>query len=206
MTPGLRPLAQLLVESVTAASGPLPAGVEDLSADALMAAGFLHQVRPALRRRVAAAPVVPDEWGPAFEIARRGQLFRQVRAMHDLRLCVDGFQGAGVRWAVAKGPVLANTVWPHPDMREFSDLDVLVHPADFGMALATLEDLGATYVDRNWPEILRQGRAELALRGRPVSPSICIGMWRSRGPRVDRSLPTCRRCSRAVNRWRWVTV
>lgn len=161
----LRPLARLMVESVLGESGPLPAGASEVSLDEVMLSGLQHRVRPALRRRFRAAPDAPAEWLGPLEAARRGQLIRQMQAVHDLNLMRAAFAERRLRWAVAKGPVLANTVWPHVDMREFSDLDVFVHPEDFGQALGVLERLGAVYVDRNWPEILRLGRAELALRG-----------------------------------------
>lgn len=165
MTAERRPLAQLLVESVLGDTGPLPSGVGDTRVNELMLAGLQHRVRPALRRRLRTAPDAPADWLAPLEAARHSQLIRQMQATHDLRLIQVAFAERQVRWAAAKGPVLANAVWPYPDMREFSDLDLFVHPEDFGEALRILEELGAAYVDRNWPEILRLGRAELALRG-----------------------------------------
>ncbi|GAA0335991.1 nucleotidyltransferase family protein [Micropruina glycogenica] len=161
----LRPLAQLLVESVRAVEGPLPGDLSHVGAHDLMAAGLQHRVRPAMLRRLRAAPDARQDWVTALQASRHGQLIRQMQSAHDLRRIGDAFSERGVRWAAAKGPVLANTVWPHVDMREFSDLDLFLHPEDFAGALRVLEKLGCGYVDRNWPEILRQGRAELALTG-----------------------------------------
>lgn len=165
MTAERKPLAQLLLESVLGQTGPLPSGVINTRIGELMLAGLHHRVRPALQRRLRTAPDAPADWVAPLEASRHGQLVRQMQATHDLRGVRDAFAERQVRWAVAKGPVLANTVWPHADMREFSDLDLFVHPEDFGEALGVLEELGASYVDRNWPEILRLARAELALRG-----------------------------------------
>ena len=165
MTKKLRPLARLLLESVTNIAGELPPGVVSIPVDQVVTTAFQHRVRPALWRRIRSAPSAPAAWRAALEAARHGQLIRQMQATHDLGLICDAFATRGIRWAVAKGPVLSSVVWPHPDMREFGDLDLFVHPADFAVALGELERLGAAYVDRNWPEIHRQGRAELALRG-----------------------------------------
>lgn len=165
MTDRLRPLAQLLVESVRAVEGPLPPGLGQIGVPDLMGAGLQHRVRPALLRRLRAAPRPQAEWIAALQACRHGQLIRQMQSAHDLRRISAVFAERGIRWGAAKGPVLANTVWPHADMREFSDLDLFVHPQDFGAALILLEKLGCSYVDRNWPEILRLGRAELALTG-----------------------------------------
>jgi hypothetical protein len=158
-------LAQLLVESVLDKSGPLPAGIENVSLEEALRAGFDHRVRPALLRRLRATEGALPGWLGVLEATRHKQLLAQLQSGHDLRLIATAFEEHGVRWAVAKGPVLAQFVWPHPDMREFGDLDLFVHPEDFAAGLNLLEEVGASYVDRNWPEIRRQARAELALRG-----------------------------------------
>lgn len=165
MTDRLRPLAQLLVESVSGIEGPLPEAVRHISAQDVATAGMQHRVRPAMWRRIRSANDVPPDWIILLQASRNLQLVRQLQSAHDLRLVGHAFAEREIRWAVAKGPVLANTIWPHADMREFTDLDLFVHPQDFRTALAALEGLDCQYVDRNWPEILRQRRAELALTG-----------------------------------------
>jgi hypothetical protein len=56
---------------------------------------------------------------------------------------------AGVPWLVVKGPALAE-LHGAPDLRAYSDLDVLVPSAAFGDALAALESAGAAVLARNW--------------------------------------------------------
>lgn len=163
MSDPLRPIARLLVESVYGHTGPLPEALGDVSVSYLTAAGQFHRLRPALRRRLRSSDA-PEQLLMPLEMARHAQLMRQMRAGHDLALIVAAF-GTQVRWATAKGPVLTDVVWPHPDMREYTDVDVFVHPSDFASALTRLEAAGFTYVDRNWPEIMRLGRAELAMQG-----------------------------------------
>ncbi|GAA1999747.1 nucleotidyltransferase family protein [Microbacterium ulmi] len=188
MSDRLRPLARLLVESVTGATGPLPAGVADEAADRVLAAGELHRVRPAIRRRVLAAPDAPPQWRAPLDRAHLDQVLRQLRAGSDVGVIAGILDGAGMAWAVSKGPVLADAVWPHSIMREFADLDVFVHPARFGEALALLESGGFALVDRNWPEIARQNRAELALRG-PSGLAIDLHWGTVVTPRARRSFP-----------------
>lgn len=186
----LRPLASLLVQSVSDdCSKALPDGVAELPAQAVFEAGALHRVRPALRRRLAAASGVPSEWMPPLEAAKHQQLIRHLRALADLGRIRRAFERADVRWAVTKGPVLAAAVWPHPDMREYTDLDVLVHPADFGRALAALESEDFTYVDRNWPEVVVQNRAELAMRG-PSGFPLDLHWDIAVSPEARRAFPT----------------
>lgn len=158
------PLATLLVHSAEGASGPLPTQVWQMSVPEVLANGRFHRMRPAVHRRLATAPDAPADLLTALRAARRGQVVRQLQAAHDLSV-IASLLAESVRWAVAKGPILSNTVWPHPDMREYSDLDVFVDPADFETALRLLEHGGFRYVDRNWPEIRRAARAELAMVG-----------------------------------------
>ncbi len=164
MTAPLRPLARLLVESVDAVDGPLDPALATASIDDVLRAGELHRVTPSIRRRVVAAGSAPEGWMPALDRARSAQLFRHMRAASDLRALGAGL-GSSTRWAVAKGAVLSDLVWPHPDMREYTDIDAYVHPEDFEGALNALEAAGFTLLDRNWPELRRQMRSEVALRG-----------------------------------------
>lgn len=159
-------LSALLVESVLGRSGPLPDGADTVPPEALVAAANAHRVTPAVRRRVDAAPDSPPVWKPILDAMRHRQLMVHMAAMSDLGAVSDAFAAAGIRWAVAKGPVLADALWPEPDMREYSDLDVFVHPSDLSIALHELDRAGFALVDRNWPELARSGRAEVALRGR----------------------------------------
>lgn len=71
-------------------------------------------------------------------------------------------KSAGVPWVVVKGPVLVELAYAGVP-RSYQDLDLLVAPHAFKTAVATLEDSGATLLDRNWDMIRREDRAELHL-------------------------------------------
>lgn len=166
----VHPLRALLIESVQGARGSLPRGVESATLNDVMTAALMHRVRPAVRRRLLDAPEVPEGWLAAFTATRTQQIYFHLRALADMKAASAAFADAGVRWVVAKGPVLSSLVWPSPDMREYSDLDLFVHPHDLSKALESLEACGFTLVDRNWPEMLRQARAEIALTGPSGTP------------------------------------
>lgn len=163
MSADRRALSALLVDSAagTHSGAPIPANLDGRQ---LLTAGRMHRILPALRRRVLGRPEAAD-WLPALDAARHQQLMRQMQAGNDLQHIAREFANARVRWAVSKGPVLSDALWPHPDMREFTDVDVFVHPADFAVALAVLEASGFSLIDRNWPEIRRLSRAEVAMTG-----------------------------------------
>ena len=78
-------------------------------------------------------------------------LGRHLRTLSDLELVLDVLGGYGVAPLVLKGPVLAEVVYRRPDLRAYVDLDVLVAPAEFPVALSALERAGCTIYERNWP-------------------------------------------------------
>ena len=160
-----RPLARLLCESVLGLEGPLGEDVVALHGEDVVAAGLEHRVTPAMERRLRSAPDAPERLQRILKLHRHAQLMRHMQASGDLRVVAELLDGAGLGWIVAKGPVAADLIWPHPDMREYYDVDVFVSRRDFAEALRLLQDAGFTLVDRNWPELLRTMRAEVALRG-----------------------------------------
>lgn len=158
-------LRRLLIESARGdATGPL-GDVRRLPIEDVIAATMQHRVTPAVARRVDAAPDAPESWRGPLQRRRHEQLLRHMQAGSDLQLIREVLGGAGIRWVLGKGPVAADLLWPNPDMREYYDVDVFLAPEDFERALAHLTDAGFAYVDRNWPELRRTMRAEIALRG-----------------------------------------
>ncbi|WP_414719755.1 nucleotidyltransferase family protein [Streptomyces sp.] len=87
-----------------------------------------------------------------------------LRSLVEIRAVQSAFAGTGVRWVVVKGVVLADIIYRRPSVRPYSDLDVLVHPADLGPALDALEAAHFEVVDRNWQLIADSGRGEISLR------------------------------------------
>ncbi len=58
-----------------------------------------------------------------------------------LRLA-EALEGAGIEYAVLKGPSLAHTVYAEPCLRPFGDLDLLVRSRDYDRATALMACLG----------------------------------------------------------------
>lgn len=85
-------------------------------------------------------------------------------------LAVDGIRFLAdildddVRWLVVKGPILAERLYPRPDMRGYVDLDVLVAPTDYERALIRMESAGASVVERNWRRVVDERPGELRVR------------------------------------------
>lgn len=154
----------VLRESVRADVGPLPAGLDEVELTWALEAGHFHRIRPAVWRRLKNAPEVPEGWVDAFGPARDRHMMMHMAAKVDASLLVQALASVGARWALAKGPVLAELVWPSADMREYTDIDAYVHHEDFPEALEALESAGFTLIDRNWPALRDSERAEIAMR------------------------------------------
>src|SRR5262249_57766658 len=92
--------------------------------------------------------VVPEAVPSTF--ADRARERRDASAMHsyflanELAAVVRLLDGTGVRSLSFKGPMLALSVYGDLALREFYDLDLLVHPDTFERASAVLETNGYT--------------------------------------------------------------
>ncbi len=154
-------VAEVLVRSLTGAEISA-AHLRAVAPDALHEAAAWHRVGPAVF--LALAPVTDDVGllGP-LEAAYVQQKMRQLRSLADLRAAGAALTAAGVGWALLKGAAVAQR-WPRPDMREYYDLDLLVERRRFATALDALVGAGARLVDRNWPLVRDQVRAELTVQ------------------------------------------
>jgi hypothetical protein len=69
-------------------------------------------------------------------------LFAEQKLLH----LANAMEGAGIEYAVLKGPALAHTVYTEPCLRPFGDLDLLVRSREYDGATALMARLG--YVRR----------------------------------------------------------
>jgi hypothetical protein len=121
-----------------------PAPPAGLPWQAVLEAAEAQDLIPALASAVAALP------GPTVPAGVRGQLvcgaaaarMRHLVMTAELGRVLRRCRAEGLDVIVLKGPVLAETIYPRPVLRPFSDLDLLVRPADRLRMDAVLRDLG----------------------------------------------------------------
>ncbi|MFF2451672.1 nucleotidyltransferase family protein [Isoptericola sp. NPDC058082] len=163
-----RPLAQILLDSVAPSDRPppraTPVPLDGIRLELLADAAQDHRILPAVAKHVAGRPDCPEPWRAPLRRARDEQVVRHLGALAELAVLGAALDRAGVPWVVAKGPAAA-ALWPSPDMREYYDLDLYVPRAGFRAAVEALDAAGCTGVDRNWPLMARERRAEYAMRG-----------------------------------------
>lgn len=88
---------------------------------------------------------------------------RHLRMIDDLRFIESALTHAGVSFAMFKGAVLAEAIYPRPDLRAYNDLDVLVHPRQFGAAVVALASQGCAVLDSNWSLLTSEGAGQIHL-------------------------------------------
>ncbi len=159
-------MARLLLDAAFDRPAQRSAALDRATGSEIWEAGRLHRVTPAIARAVRGWDELPDGWAPALRSARERQLLRHLQALEDLKGIGAALDRAGIAWAAVKGATLASVVWPHADMREYFDLDLLVQPAAFRDAVRIVEDVGGRLLDRNWPALRSSRRGELAMVGR----------------------------------------
>lgn len=140
--------------------------------DELLRVADVHRVLPAL----GASPIAdraPPNARARLEASYFTGLTFHLEAVETLGQLVVLFGSADIRWAAIKGPVLAETVYPRVDQRWYSDVDVLVHPRDFGRAVALLEREGGRVAERNWSLMTAEERGELTIAF-PTAPTVDI--------------------------------
>ena len=106
-----------------------------------------HQIGLLAATLLVDVPGVPPELAASFATQAPARRAGQVRSLADLQR-LSALLGDRP-WALLKGAVLADHVWSRR-LREYGDLDVLVHPSDVPLLLEELEVSGVVLNTRNW--------------------------------------------------------
>ena len=113
-----------------------------------------HGVRPMLRKslRLVCWDVVPHVTQLELESFVQKNLQKNLFLMGELLQLLRAFQQSGIRVATFKGPVLAELVYGDLSVREFGDLDIMVHQSDLRKAEDILYAFGyvAQFPDRDY--------------------------------------------------------
>ena len=100
-----------------------------------------------------AALSLPEDMAPAGDVRERWQALAMNTAMSQGALAIQAsmllsaLDGAAIKAVMIKGMAL-KALYPQPDLRTMSDLDLLVAPAQQAAAHAAMEEIGYTVVER----------------------------------------------------------
>lgn len=143
-----RSVATTLVASLRDAAPPPAWHRTSAAAAALVAASTSHRINGYLLRFARAAGM--SDVVRLLEPVVGAALAAHLRAVGEVALVGAALDEAGLPYAVMKGPVLAEMVHGQPHLRRYEDIDILVPPAAFGLALCALEAHGYRTLVRNW--------------------------------------------------------
>lgn len=143
--------------------GALDAALGGVNFAELSAAAAFHRVVAYVLERLRDASSVAHADLGRMEQLYQVQVRDHLRALHDLTRVGKALDRAGVPWLVIKGPVLAR-LYPRPDFRSYSDIDLIVPGAYLRDALVLLDDGVNTMIDRNWVRLRHTAAGEVHLR------------------------------------------
>lgn len=185
------PELQLVVECVRGAVDPGsdpdigPLVSSDLDWDRVIELARYHGVLQLLQqglastcREVSADPDVPLSVSSRLDRTVQRRTMRNLAATDELRSILDDFAAADVRALPFKGPVLSAFAYDSVTVREYNDLDFLVHPGDVSAAADVLEARGYEW---------RDGVSRLddaALLGGPATKAI-VHEYAMTGPDIE---------------------
>lgn len=148
-------LCDLLV-AATAAAGrddlslDLDALVRAAPVDVLPAAAALHRVPGTVAAGLDGVDALPDDIRHELIEQRADAAMHHLLLVGALGEVANAFDEAGLRWLVMKGPVLAARLYANGGDRSYADIDLLVHPGDFGAAIEALEGLDYHHQIHDW--------------------------------------------------------
>jgi hypothetical protein len=125
----------------------------DIAWSKLRALAAYHRVRPLLNKRLAehASAFVPESVMIALASEFRAVATQNLHMMGELIAVTKVFAAADIPVLPHKGPLLAQIVYSDLALRQFADLDILVHPSDLPAAIALLTNRGyRTIEDLQW--------------------------------------------------------
>ncbi|MBV0900758.1 nucleotidyltransferase domain-containing protein [Haloarcula salina] len=154
------PELRLVIECVRAAVDPgadpdiEPLVSSDLDWDRVLDLARYHGVLQLLQQGLASTyREVKQERGVPPSVSSRldgtvqRRTMRNLAATDELRGILDDFDDANVRALPFKGPVLSAFAYDSVTVREYNDLDFLVHPEDVSTAADVLEERGYEWRD-----------------------------------------------------------
>lgn len=163
------------------------AAVVDIAAEHRVTGSVTMALREAGRE-------LPDdlaELGAASTVAH----LQTLRALAEV---ADVFGDAGVRWAVVKGPAVAERWRASSSVRTYDDLDLLVDPISLSTAVDALVSMGYQHRNHNWEGFRKLGVGEVPLDDGRVVIDLHWHLIGLAEPRRQLRLPTSQLLDRSV--------
>jgi hypothetical protein len=126
-------------------------------------AAAFHGVVGCVYHSIRGSHAIQPDVADGLEATYHRTLFTHHKILATLRQLAPVLDSLGAPWLVMKGPILAETIYPRPDLRGYTDLDLLVPRQWLGRVILALEEAGGSVVDRNWALLTRLVAGEVHL-------------------------------------------
>jgi Uncharacterised nucleotidyltransferase len=145
----------------SAATDGVAALLARTTSHAVLAAADHHAVAGSVYARLRDHPDASSNLTEPLRERYEAALRHHLHIVWELARVRPVLQASGTRWAVLKGPMLAELVYESPGERSYGDLDLIVEPARFRQVVDGLMDSGSRLLDRNWRLLRREMRGQL---------------------------------------------
>jgi len=157
-------VARILVASLRTGEDRAAALARGGDVPGLADAARFHGVVPWVHEAIADEPEVDERLVEELATARHTALRSHLAALAVLDEAATVLDGAGIPWMVVKGPVLAHTIYPRPDLRDYGDLDLVVPRTELGAALDGFERRGHSILVDDWDRLRALGAGQVPVR------------------------------------------
>jgi glycosyltransferase involved in cell wall biosynthesis len=175
---------------LAAAKGETPARLpaeDDAAWSGLAEAARSHGVTGWLARSLRGAPGVPATFQIPLQAAALRLAAHHKRLLDETVAATRLLHAAGTTAIVLKGPALVERYHRDPTLRSYGDVDLLVRPRHFTVAMEALQAEGYLLEDRNWEFLVEDLRGQVHLMS-PGGAMIELHWHLVNGVRQRRSL------------------
>jgi hypothetical protein len=177
----MTPESELLLSTLRRSETRAPASIDWHS---LLVLAESHGVLPIFCREYRGT--LPE----SFKTRARGEWTTSAFLASELEFLLGHFYLRGLEVLPLKGPLLAQTLYGSPSLRQSDDLDLLVRPRDFTRARAVLTDLGfeSVYPPDDYHQTFQRGNTWVELHfslAPPSSPAMDLDRVWDRAPVVQ---------------------
>lgn len=102
--------------------------------------------------------LIGQEMAARFFALYRVEMLQNLFLESELQKTLHAFNEAGIAVIFMKGPVLAYTLYPRPQLRTYHDFDMLIHPSDLARAHDLLVSMGYTFYEEFRANVINEKR------------------------------------------------
>lgn len=133
---------------------------------------LMHGTYPCIYRANLQSPILPTDLAEKARMETEGTLARAYFFSHVASRTITTLRENGVESLLLKGPALAFGVYPSPELRPFSDIDLFIHERDNRKVLEILANHGLSLNKPQLQEFNLREKSQLKFEDHVNQPTI----------------------------------